>query len=117
MWHDDGDEFIFRKYDHDTGEKKVFGRVGDFDGDDVIDLILTHPACAKYISSKLFRYFAYEDVEEQVAESMANLLRESKWELRPLLRTIFTSQAFYSKKAIGSQIKSPELCRYQLHRR
>jgi hypothetical protein len=35
------------------------------------------------------------------------LLRESNWELRPVLRTIFTSKAFYQPRAIGSQIKSP----------
>src|SRR3712207_8779897 len=34
-------------------------------------------------------------------------LFRSQWEMRPLLRTIFASQAFYSSKAIGSQIKSP----------
>ena len=40
-------------------------------------------------------------------ESLGQQLRESKWEIRPLLRTIFASQAFYSDRAIGSQIKSP----------
>ena len=35
------------------------------------------------------------------------MLRESKWEIRPLVRTILTSQAFYSDKAIGAQVKSP----------
>jgi uncharacterized protein (DUF1800 family) len=35
------------------------------------------------------------------------MLHESNWEMRPLLRAMFTSQAFYSDKAIGSQIKSP----------
>jgi uncharacterized protein (DUF1800 family) len=106
-WGHDGEDFYFRKNDHDDDEKKFFGRVGKFDGDDVIEMILQKPACAKYISSKLFKYFAYDDVEEPVAEALSGLLHESKWEMRPLLRTILTSQAFYSEKAIGSQIKSP----------
>ncbi|MEA2735777.1 MAG: hypothetical protein QOE14_2228 [Humisphaera sp.] len=106
-WAHDGDEFIFRKYDHDDGDKKFFGKKGNFDGDDVIDIILNHQACAKYISSRFWNFFVYEDPEPQIVESLALLLRESKWEMRPLLRTIFTSQAFYSERAIGSQIKSP----------
>ncbi len=106
-WGHDGEDFYFRKSDHDYDEKAFFGKVGKFDGDDVLEIILQKPACAKYISTKLFRYFGYEDVEEPVAEGLAGLLRESKWEMRPLLRTILTSQAFYSEKAIGSQIKSP----------
>src|SRR5439155_6118462 len=35
------------------------------------------------------------------------LLKESKWELRPVIRTILTSKAFYGEKAVGGQIKSP----------
>ncbi|HEX8523831.1 MAG TPA: DUF1800 domain-containing protein [Tepidisphaeraceae bacterium] len=106
-WGHDGEDFIFRKYDHDDGDKTFFGKTGTFDGDDIIEIILSRPQCAKYISSKLFKFFAYDDVEEPLAESMAALLRENKYELRPLLRAIFTSQAFYTEKAIGTQIKSP----------
>jgi hypothetical protein len=106
-WAHDGDEFVFRKYDHDEGVKKFFGKQGDFDGDDVIDIILQHPACAKYIASRFWNHFAYENPEPPVVESLGQLLRESKWEMRPVLRTIFSSQAFYGDRAIGSQIKSP----------
>src|SRR2546421_156104 len=106
-WAHDGEEFIFRRYDHDEGVKNFFGQRGNYDGDNVIEIILNHPACAKYITGKLFKYFAYEDVEQPIVDSMAEYLRENKWELRPLLRTLFTSQAFYSDKAIGVQIKSP----------
>jgi uncharacterized protein (DUF1800 family) len=106
-WAHDGDDYIFRKFDHDEGTKNFFGRKGNWNGDDVIEIILQHPQCAKYISGKLFKHFAYEEVEQPVVDSLAEILRENKWEIRPLLRTIFTSQAFYSDKSIGSQIKSP----------
>lgn len=106
-WAHDGDDYIFRKFDHDEGEKVFFGRRGNFNGDDIIEIILQNPACSKYISGKLWKFFAYEELEPQVNESLAAVLRESNWDMRPLLRTIFTSQAFYSDKAIGSQIKSP----------
>jgi hypothetical protein len=106
-WAHDGEEYIFRKYDHDDGEKEFFGKRGTFNGDDVIEIILQHQACARYISGRLFKYFAYEEVEQPVVDSLGQYLREQKWEIRPLLRTIFSSQAFYSDKAIGSQIKSP----------
>jgi hypothetical protein len=106
-WAHDGDEFVFRKFDHDTGVKKFFGRSGDFDGDDVIDIILAHPACAKYITGRFWSHFVWEDPEPALCESMGQLLREAKWEMRPVLRQIFTSQGFYSDRAIGAQIKSP----------
>jgi hypothetical protein len=106
-WAHDGDDFVFRKFDHDDGNKTFFGRTGNFDGDDIVEMIMRHPACAQYISSKLFKFFVYEDLEEGLAESMAVVLRENNYELRPLLQTMFTSKAFYSPRAIGSQIKSP----------
>jgi hypothetical protein len=106
-WAHDGDEFIFRKYDHDTGEKRFFGRAGNFDGDDVIDIILAHQACARYITGRFWGHFVYENPEPALTDSLGQLLREDKWEMRPVLRQIFLSQGFYSDKAIGSQIKSP----------
>jgi hypothetical protein len=106
-WAHDGDDFLFRKFDHDNGEKQFFGKRGNFDGDDVIDIILNHRACAPYIAGRLFRYFACEDVEPDVLAALGEVLRENKWDMRPLLRTIFTSRAFYSPAAIGTQIKSP----------
>src|SRR4051794_11371903 len=44
-WGHDGDEFVYRRPEHDFGEKVFFGKRGNFDGDDVIDIILSHPHC------------------------------------------------------------------------
>ncbi|HSV16538.1 MAG TPA: DUF1800 domain-containing protein [Tepidisphaeraceae bacterium] len=106
-WAHDGDDFIFRKFDHDDGEKTFLGHTGNFDGDDVIEIILSQPVCARFIGAKLFRYFAYEDVDDTLAEGLAQILRGNRWDLRPVVRTILTSKAFYSREAIGTQIKSP----------
>ncbi len=106
-WGHDGDEFVFRKYDHDNGEKRFFGQKGNLDGQDVIDGILDHRACAPYIAGRLWTFFAYENPEPEVTQGLGQLLRTEKWEMRPLLRAMLTSQAFYSDKAIGTQIKSP----------
>jgi uncharacterized protein (DUF1800 family) len=103
-WGHDGDLFVYRKSDHDTGEKLFMGRRGNFDGDDIIEIILQQPACAPYIGAKMFRFFAYDELEEGLPESLGDVLRDARWELRPLIRTIFTSQAFYSPRAIGCQI-------------
>jgi uncharacterized protein (DUF1800 family) len=106
-WAHDGEGFVFRANDHDDEEKSFFGRRGDFDGDDIIEIILSHHASAKYIAGRLFRWFAYEEVDPALADNLALVLRENKWDMRPLLRTILTSQAFYSEQSIGTQIKSP----------
>jgi uncharacterized protein (DUF1800 family) len=106
-WGHDGDDFVFRKYDHDNGDKRFFGRRGNLDGQDVIDGILAHRACAPYIAGRLWSFFAYEKPEPQITQGLGEVLRENKWDMRPLLRAMFTSEAFYSDQAIGTQIKSP----------
>lgn len=106
-WAHDGDDFIYRKFDHDNGVKHFMGRSGNFDGDDIIAILFQHPALPRYITGKLFGWFAYDNPDPALIESLAALFRDERWELRPVLRTLLTSKAFYSDKAIGTQIKSP----------
>ena len=106
-WAHDGESYIYRKYDHDDDVKTFFGRRGKFGGDDVIDIILQQRACAIYIAYRLWAYFVSDDSDPQVIASLGEILRENDYELRPVLRTIFLSKAFYDTGVIGAQIKSP----------
>lgn len=106
-WGHNGSEFLFRRFDHDFNEKTFLGRKGNFDGDDVIDIILAQPACPKYIAGRFWNYFVSEADNAAVSDSLGDLLLDSKYELRPMLRTLFTSRAFYNSQVIGAQIKSP----------
>lgn len=106
-WTHDGDEYVFRRFQHDDGKKTFLGWTGNFNGDDVLQVILAQPVCARFIASKLFRFFAYEEMDSSLTEALASVLREQQYNLRPLIRTILVSRAFYSPQAIGSQIKSP----------
>ena len=50
--------FVFRKEFHDSGTKRVLGRSGDFDGEDVVDVITSRPECATFVSRKLIGFFS-----------------------------------------------------------
>lgn len=106
-WAHDGDDFVFRRFDHDYGDKYFMGRSGMFDGDDIIDIIMSQPACSTFIAGELFAFFAYEHAEPQVLTGLAENLREHEYDTRPMLKQMLTSRAFYSDRAIGTQIKSP----------
>ncbi|MCX7718551.1 MAG: DUF1800 domain-containing protein [Candidatus Sumerlaeaceae bacterium] len=99
--------FAFDGRLHDSGVKTILGRTGRFDGEDVVDILLGHPACAEFISRKLWTYFAYENPEPEIVTGLAATLRDGGYELKPVLRRMFSSQAFYSSRARFSQIKSP----------
>ncbi len=100
-------QFKFVASRHDTGEKTLFGKKGNFGGDELVDLILQQPATSRYICGKLFRFFAHENPDEETVEKMAAVLRGCQYELEPMLRNFFCSEEFYSERSLGSHIKSP----------
>ncbi|MDR7483177.1 MAG: DUF1800 domain-containing protein [Armatimonadota bacterium] len=100
-------EFVFNPAWHDDGPKTFLGRTGNLDGTDIIDVIFEQPATARRLPTRLFEYFGYLRPEEHLVEEMADLFRRSAFEVRPLVRAILTSQAFYSPRAMRTQVKSP----------
>lgn len=92
---------------HDAGEKTFFGQTGAFNGHDIIRIILEQEQAAEFMVAKLWSFFAYENPEPEIVKELASLFRESNYEIAPVLKAIFRSQAFYSKKSMSTQIKSP----------
>jgi uncharacterized protein (DUF1800 family) len=91
----------------DAGEKKIFGQTGPFNGDAVIDLILQKPECANLLARKLWEFFAYQDPEPELVNRLAEVVRVCDYEMRPVLMKIFSSEEFFSERAVRTQIKSP----------
>ena len=58
-WEIKNGAFYFDAADHDKGVKNFLGQSGNFDGDDVIDIIMAQPAAATFIARKLFAFFTY----------------------------------------------------------
>jgi len=106
-WNSDDLTFIINNEQHDETEKDFLGQRGAFDGVQAIDIILQQPVTAEYISAKLYRYFAREEISPALNADLAAIFRESNYELKPLLRAIFLSKDFYSPASVGTHIKSP----------
>jgi uncharacterized protein (DUF1800 family) len=100
-------EFVFRKFQHDFGTKTVLGRTGNFDGGEVLDILLEEKQTAKYISQKVYRFFVNEELDKDRSEWLADRFYKNGYDISKLLEDIFTSDWFYEEKNIGSRIKSP----------
>jgi uncharacterized protein (DUF1800 family) len=100
-------EFRFVANQFDPSDKTFMGRTGPWRGDEIIDIILAKPQCAKFIAAKLWRFFAYENPEPALIDALANKFREARYEIRPLLKIMFASEEFYSDRARNSIVKSP----------
>ena len=101
-------EFVFRKNQHDEGQKTIFGKTGNFDGDDVLNMLLENKQTAKYISWKLYKFLVNENqVDDAKVNWLADRFYQSNYDIHSLLQDIFTSDWFYNENNIGSKIKSP----------
>jgi uncharacterized protein (DUF1800 family) len=100
-------EFVKRPFLHDNGSKTFLGKTGNFDGDDIIDIILEQKATAKFITAKIYKYFVNDKVDNEKVEKLAGKFYRDNYNLRNLMNEIFLSEWFYEEKNIGTRIKSP----------
>lgn len=100
-------EFVFRKNQHDFGKKKFMGQKGDFNGDDIIEIILSRRETAAFITRKIYRFFVNEYIDETRIQQLAKSFYDSNYDIKKLMYSIFSSDWFYAKENIGVKIKSP----------
>lgn len=99
--------FLFRKNQHDAGEKQFLGESGSFDGTDIIQIIVDQPQHARFICTELYKYFVHDSPSREEIRAMVWTYRISGNRVRPVLRQLFLSQSFYSDRAVATRIKSP----------
>jgi uncharacterized protein (DUF1800 family) len=108
--------FEYREEDHDDTEKTFLGHRGNFGGEDIIDIIVKEPATLRFICRHLYDFFVADEVQvpawtiepardEEALDSMMNVMEESDYSIKAVLRLMFNSDFF--KEATYSKIKSP----------
>lgn len=100
-------EFIFRRFQHDTGSKTFLGKTGNFTGEEVLDILLAQKQTAKFISQKIYRFLVNDTVDNEKTDWLADRFYKSDYDIGKLMEDIFTSSWFYEEKNIGNKIKSP----------
>lgn len=99
--------YMYRPRIHDNGVKTIFGQSGNFDGDDFIRMIAAQPQAAKFITAKIWNFFAGQEPSMALSEAMAQVLRANDNNFKPFLRTMFRSEEFYGDDIVRNQVKSP----------
>jgi uncharacterized protein (DUF1800 family) len=104
--------FVFRPRMHDTGEKLVLGhRIpaggGRDDGERVIEVLVRHPATARFVATKLVRRFVSDTPPPALVTRVAGTYTSTAGDIPSMLRTIFESPEFFSEEAYRAKIKKP----------
>jgi uncharacterized protein (DUF1800 family) len=103
--------FLFNPRMHDAGEKTVLGQKinagGIEDGEKVLDILVAQPATAKFIATKLCRFFVADNPSPALVSRVADAFHKSNGDIRETLRAIFYSPEFNSPEARRAKIKTP----------
>lgn len=100
-------DFIVRKRQHDIGNKTFRGKTGNFDGDDILGMILADKQTARFICEKLYRYLVNPIADPVRVEEMATVFFDGNYDISKVLEYVFLSDWFYDKRQLGVRIKSP----------
>lgn len=100
-------DFVLRPEFHDDGDKTIHGRVGPFDGDDVIDILLEQPAAAEHLARRLLRWFVTLEPRDDDVAALADVIRREDFHLRPVLGQLLRSEAFLDPSSEWALVRSP----------
>ena len=110
-------DFEFISDDHDYDEKEFLGQVGNFDGEDIIDIIVKEEAAANFLSRHLYNFFVEDEVQvpswetvdpkdPQAIKELSTAYMESEGNMRNVLSTLFNSDFFKNSMNLP-KVKSP----------
>ena len=108
--------FEYKEDDHDNGNKTFLGETGNFNGEDIIDIILKQPATARFIARHLYSFFVADEVQvpawpvtppndPEAIDFLSRALMETDYDIRAVLRLLFNSDFF--KAAQFRKVKNP----------
>ncbi|MFB3097995.1 MAG: DUF1800 family protein, partial [Dehalococcoidia bacterium] len=109
-------DFEYKPEDHDPGEKTFLGQTGDFDGGDIVDILVRQPATARFLSRHLYNFFVADEpqvpswnitppVDPEAIRLLEQAYSDSNYSIGAVLRVLFNSDFF--KNARFSRVKSP----------
>jgi len=108
----EGGDFFYNDRVHDKGEKTVLGVKipaggGRDDAEKVLDILARHPATARFISKKLAQRFVSDDPPQKLVDKMAKTFRDKNGDIREVMKTMLTSDEFFSQAAYRAKVKTP----------
>lgn len=108
-WEIKNKQFRKNSYQHDNEQKRFLGRVGNFDGEDAVTIVLEQPAMAYFVIGKWVRYYVMDEPQmtRQLLDPLAAEFRDNGFQIAPIIKRILTSQLFYSKWSLNRKVRSP----------
>ena len=109
-------EFRYDPADHDDSDKTFLGQTGNWNGDDILDMVCEQKATARFIARHMYNFFVADEVpvpswrqtppkDEATLEALEQAYFDSGYDITAMLRTLFNSDGF--KQARYAKVKNP----------
>ena len=109
-------QFQYDPSDHDDDEKTFLGHTGNWNGEDIVRIIVDQPSCARFIARHLYNFFVADEPQvpqwtmtppqdPEAIKMLEDAYFEGGHEIRPMLRVLFNSDFF--KNSRFTRVKSP----------
>ncbi len=102
-----GLQFTFNQKVHDSGSKTFLGQIGNFDGNDILNIITQQEQTALYITEKLCKFLVGDEFSKKNARQISKEFYRSNYNLSILVETILLHNDFFASHNIGTRIKTP----------
>jgi hypothetical protein len=115
--------YFFLPAAHDTSNKQFSafynntviqgqtGAAGENELNDLLNMIFATQEVAKHVCRKLYRFFVYYDITEQIETDiitpLADIFRNNNYDILPVLSALFRSQHFFDSYYSDCIIKNP----------
>ena len=104
---DDG-KFAEVAVKHDDGEKLLLGNAGKWKGDDLVKMLLEHPATADRLAFRICELFMGEGANDAAGvKELAEGLRQRNLDIGWAVETVLRSRAFFAENNLGKHVSSP----------
>ena len=109
-------KFIYDSNDHDFGEKTFLGETGNWNGEDIINIVAKQAGTARFVSRHLYNFFVSDEPQvpawqntppgdPATIKSLEDEYFRTNYDIRSMLRVLFKSDAF--KDSRFTKVKSP----------
>ncbi len=109
-------QFQYDPEDHDDGEKTFLGQTGNWNGEDIIEIIGNQPSTARFICRHLYNFFVADEpqvpqwtmtppADQEAIKMLEEAYFENDHDIRAVLRVLFNSDFF--KNSRFTRVKSP----------
>ena len=109
-------EFRYDPADHDENDKTFLGETGNWNGQDILDMVCQQPATARFIARHLYNYFVADEVavpswrqtppkDPELIKALEDAYFGSDYDITSMLRVLFNSESF--KNSRYAKVKNP----------